>query len=216
MLVVPVCTQCRPAPFPACGPARPWISIGEAVGCIVRLLLLLVLAGFALAAAGAMGIPGAEAALAAAGWPAVTSALTGQMGAYFPTIGEGFAQAIGRGWNLLPSAPWGAVPDAAGRLGGQITASLGPPVGDSTRWGLSAIHSARDQLADLATTLTRSPSGEPLGTGRVAIYAVGWLLVVGLVAWCLLRHLARWVSGVWRCVTANRHHHRRRSSTARG
>ena len=185
------------------------------MGCIVRLIVLLLLAVVALAAVVAMGVPGVDAALRAAGWSAANDAITGQVGAILLAIGEGFAHALGRGWNLVASAPWDAVPGAAAHLVGQLTARLGDLAGSATRWGFGAIDAAREQIARLTTTLTRTPSGEPLGPGRLAVYAVGWLLVLGLIAVWLLRRLARWLGGVWRCATANRPQRRRGASTAR-
>ncbi len=160
------------------------------MGCVVRVLVALVVLGSLLAAV---------VAVQSRTWPsefdrpAVTDVVIAGTDAALSRVGEVTARALGWGWAHLSAVPWNRIPDAVGPL---------------TRGVLARITAA-------AASLTRTDSGEPLGAGRVTMYAAAWMLVLLVVVWLALRWLMRWSRGVWQCAAARRASGRRSRSTAK-
>ncbi len=160
------------------------------MGCVVRAFVaLVVLAGLLVVVVAVQSRP------VASGFDrtAVTGTVIAGTDAALSSVGSVTARVLGWGWVHLAAVPWHRIPDAVGEL---------------TRSGLARITAA-------AASLTRTDSGEPLGAGRVMMYAAGWGIVLLLVAWLALRWLMRWSRGVWHCAAVRRASARRSRSTTR-
>jgi len=116
----------------------------------------------------------------------------------------GVAWAAGATWAGLHALPWLEAGEAVFRFGGDLVAGFFALLRDL----VSAVRALAAGLAsgiaetatvawawliDRARSLAYGPTGEPLDRGRLALFAAGWVVVLGLVAWLLLRLIAGWL-----------------------
>ncbi len=122
--------------------------------------------------------------LVAAGTAGVsgTDAVAAGADAALVAVGETAQAGAEWGWSQVAAVPWSAAPRAVGRLARGLGAAIG----------------------DAATALSRTESGEPLGAGRLAVYAAGWVIVLAVVAWIAVRRAWRWAREAWQDAMARR------------
>lgn len=179
------------------------------------LAIVLALVALVFFVGSAVGAAWPEAVLGAADWGAVAAGAVDRGGAILSAIGAATARVLAWGWDRIAAIPWqtglGALVDLAARFASVVGNLVGAAAGSVA----DLLRAVANRVSRLATTLTRTGSGEPVDPGRLAAYVAGWVVVVALLAWLLLRRLVHWWRGWWRCGGDGRARRGRRSSAAR-
>jgi hypothetical protein len=189
-------------------------------------LLLLVLLVLALSAM--RGVAGSWAAtpLSLVEWSALADGVgRGAAALLSAVVGavSGLLGAVGRG---LAAIPWRAGLDLVAEFVGNLAAGFAALVRDlaaAAAAGAAALARTLTHLADRIwqgtlgqlKSLARSPSGEPLDPGRLALFGAGWLMVLIVAAWFAVRLFGGWLRAAWRFVFRRGRDPPRRRSPAR-
>lgn len=180
--------------------------------CLGRTALLaLVLLVLALSAM--RGVAGSWAAtpLALVDWPALADGLGYGAVAILSAVLGAVAGLLGAAGRAFGAIPWRAGIDPIVGFVGALAGGFAALVRDLASAAAAAIAGLGQTLAHLAgqawqgtlgqfKSLARSPSGEPLDPGRLALFAGGWLVVLLVAAWFAVRLFGGWLRSAWRWV----------------